>query len=49
MAWMHNNYQTYLNQYYVSMQDEFKQGLRAADMVIALTDSDWQKLSQTEF
>ena len=42
IAWMHHNYQTYLNQYYVSMQDEFKQGLRAADTVIALTDSDWQ-------
>jgi glycosyltransferase involved in cell wall biosynthesis len=40
IAWMHNNIQTYLNQYYVAMRDEFEAGLRAADVVVALTDVD---------
>lgn len=40
VAWMHNNVQTYENQYYVAMRQEFDDGLRAADAIVALTDSD---------
>lgn len=40
LAWMHNNYQTYMNQYYKDMQPEFQSGLKTVDMIIALTQSD---------
>lgn len=40
IAWMHNNFQTYLNQYYKQMQSEFVGGLRAVDTILALTQVD---------
>ncbi|WP_353989532.1 glycosyltransferase [Pediococcus argentinicus] len=40
IAWMHNNVDTYLNNYYVHMQKEFKRGLRAANYVVVLTEYD---------
>ncbi|GBG94814.1 glycosyl transferase [Ligilactobacillus salitolerans] len=40
IAWMHNNFKTYMNQYYKGMQHEFQAGLRAVDTIIALTQSD---------
>ncbi|ETY73553.1 glycosyltransferase [Lactiplantibacillus fabifermentans] len=46
IAWMHNNVNTYLNQYYVGMQTEFKLGLMAADTVVVLTDYDWEGYSR---
>ncbi|AMV62335.1 Glycosyltransferase [Pediococcus damnosus] len=41
IAWMHNNYKTYLTQYYQLMKSEFVQGLKAADVVVVLTESDY--------
>lgn len=46
IAWMHNNFKTYMEQYYTSMQTEFKRGLRAADTVVVLTDADYAKYSE---
>ncbi|MFT8727651.1 MAG: glycosyltransferase [Liquorilactobacillus ghanensis] len=46
IAWMHNNFQTYMEQYYKLMQTEFKAGLAAADTVVVLTDSDLQHYQQ---
>ena len=40
IGWMHNNVTTYQTQYYAAMQDEFNAGLRALDVIVALTDSD---------
>lgn len=40
IAWMHNNIDTYFNQYYREMQPEFVAGVKAADAVVALTESD---------
>lgn len=40
IAWMHNNYETYLNNYYQFMKDEFILGLGAADKVVVLTNHD---------
>lgn len=42
IAWMHNNIQTYFNQYYREMRPEFVAGIKAADAVVALTESDLQ-------
>ncbi|MCT4453318.1 glycosyltransferase family 4 protein [Lactiplantibacillus plantarum] len=46
IAWMHNNVDIYLNQYYVQMQDELVAGLLAADTVVTLTDYDWEGYSR---
>ncbi|VDG18917.1 glycosyltransferase [Lactiplantibacillus mudanjiangensis] len=46
IAWMHNNVETYLYQYYVHMQKEFKTGLIAADAVVTLTASDLEGYSR---
>lgn len=40
IGWMHNNVTTYQTQYYAAMQDEFNAGLRALDVIVALTESD---------
>lgn len=40
IAWMHNNVDTYLNNYYIHMQKEFTRGLNAADTVVVLTEYD---------
>lgn len=40
IGWMHNNVNTYQKQYYADMQEEFNAGLRALDMIVALTESD---------
>ena len=40
IAWMHNNIETYFNQYYRDMRDEFVAGVVAADTVVVLTASD---------
>jgi glycosyltransferase involved in cell wall biosynthesis len=46
IAWMHNNFKTYVDQYYVEMHQEFVAGLHAADAVVTLTDSDLQNYRQ---
>ena len=46
IAWMHNNVDVYLNQYYVQMQAELVAGLLAADTVVTLTDYDWEGYSR---
>ncbi|WP_057743446.1 glycosyltransferase [Liquorilactobacillus capillatus] len=46
IAWMHNNFDTYMEQYYVSMQTEFKQGLEFSDTVVVLTDADYARYHQ---
>ncbi|MFC5189988.1 glycosyltransferase [Pediococcus cellicola] len=45
IAWMHNNADTYLNNYYVQMKQEFCQGLRSADLVVTLTEQDLKSFS----
>ncbi len=40
IAWMHNNIDTYFNQYYRDMRAEFVAGVKAADTVVALTETD---------
>ncbi|KRL00533.1 glycosyltransferase [Liquorilactobacillus capillatus] len=40
VAWMHNNYQTYLKKYYKDMRAEFIAGLKAVDTVVTLTEND---------
>lgn len=45
IAWMHNNYETYLNNYYRLMQQEFISGLESADRVVVLTNHDLKKFS----
>lgn len=40
IGWMHNNVDTYQTQYYAAMREEFDAGLRALDVIIALTESD---------
>ncbi|KRN19069.1 hypothetical protein IV79_GL001731 [Pediococcus claussenii] len=40
IAWMHNNVDTYLNNYYIYMKKEFIGGLEKADGVVVLTDYD---------
>lgn len=46
IAWMHNNFNTYVTQYYVGMLDEFRQGLESSDTVVVLTDSDYENYRQ---
>jgi len=46
VAWMHNNYKTYLTQYYQRMEKEFVAGLKQADAVVVLTDSDLKNYRQ---
>jgi len=46
IAWMHNNVDIYLNQYYVEMQSELISGLMAADSVVTLTDYDLEGYSR---
>lgn len=46
IAWMHNNFKTYMTRYYKLMQTEFKAGLAAADTVVVLTDSDLEHYRQ---
>ena len=38
IAWLHNNYETYMDNYYRNMQSEFIAGLRGADRVVVLTN-----------
>lgn len=40
VAWMHNNYKTYMEQYYKGMKAELLTGLGAVDTVVALTEPD---------
>ncbi|WP_461215336.1 glycosyltransferase [Lacticaseibacillus sp. GG6-2] len=40
VGWMHNNFNTYMNDYYGHMQAEFIAGLRAVDELVVLTDAD---------
>ena len=40
IGWMHNNYATYMEDYYVQMQAEFEGGLQAVDTLVTLTESD---------
>ncbi|KRM97285.1 glycosyl transferase, group 1 [Liquorilactobacillus aquaticus DSM 21051] len=46
IAWMHNNFDTYMEQYYASMQEEFKRGLEFSDTVVVLTDADYARYRQ---
>jgi len=46
IAWIHNNFRTYFDQYYVQMQPELQAGLTAADTVVVLTDSDLVNYAQ---
>ncbi|MFT8372936.1 MAG: glycosyltransferase [Liquorilactobacillus satsumensis] len=46
IAWLHNNYETYLEKYYRQMAPEFIAGLNAVDTVIALTEHDLKKFKQ---
>ncbi|WP_155286160.1 glycosyltransferase [Lacticaseibacillus zhaodongensis] len=40
IGWMHNNYATYMNDYYGQMQAEFEAGMNAVDELVVLTDAD---------
>lgn len=46
IAWMHNNYQIYMKEYYQDMRVEFIAGLEAVDTVVTLTESDLLKFSK---
>ncbi len=46
IAWMHNNFKTYMNQYYKGMQKEFQAGLEDVDTIVALTQSDTDQFVQ---
>lgn len=43
IAWQHNNFVTYIDNYYKRFQSEFLSGLSAADAVVCLTKSDLSK------
>lgn len=43
IGWMHNNFNTYMNDYYQEMQAEFVAGLKAVDELIVLTDADYDE------
>ncbi|WP_245002977.1 hypothetical protein [Liquorilactobacillus nagelii] len=43
---MHNNYKTYMKEYYQDMRVEFIAGLEAVDTVVTLTESDLLKFSK---
>ncbi|WP_056969573.1 glycosyltransferase [Lacticaseibacillus thailandensis] len=45
IGWMHNNYDTYVNDYYGYMRKEFRAGLRAVDTLVTLTESDFHSYS----
>ncbi|MGY3743652.1 glycosyltransferase [Leuconostoc inhae] len=45
IGWMHNNVHTYQTQYYAAMRQEFDDGLRALDVIVALTESDLKGFS----
>lgn len=40
IAWMHNNYKTYMEQYYKDMRPELLAGLKAVDAIVTLTEKD---------
>ena len=42
IGWMHNNYNTYISDYYYNMREEFIEGLAAVDQIIVLTDTDYE-------
>lgn len=46
IAWLHNNYETYMDNYYRNMQSEFIAGLRSADRVVVLTSHDVIRFSK---
>ncbi|MBU7554423.1 glycosyltransferase [Pediococcus ethanolidurans] len=46
IVWMHNNYKTYMTQYYQRMREEFVSGLKIADTVVVLTNSDLKNYRQ---
>lgn len=46
IGWMHNNYDTYLNDYYGYMRKEFRAGLRGVDTLVTLTESDLHSYSE---
>ncbi|MBZ5964049.1 glycosyltransferase [Leuconostoc gelidum subsp. gelidum] len=46
IGWMHNNVHTYQTQYYAAMRQEFDAGLRALDVIVALTESDLAGFSE---
>lgn len=43
IAWMHNNFETYCQQYYRPMLKEFLHGVSVVDVLIVLTQHDLQK------
>lgn len=48
IAWLHNNYETYMDNYYRNMQSEFIAGLRSADRVVVLTCHDVIRFSKIQ-
>ncbi|MFT8669508.1 MAG: glycosyltransferase [Liquorilactobacillus hordei] len=46
IAWMHNSYETYMNNYYRFMKAEFVGGLTAADRVVVLTTHDLNEFTK---
>jgi glycosyltransferase involved in cell wall biosynthesis len=48
IAWLHNNYETYMDNYYRNMQSEFIAGLRSADRVVVLTSHDVIRFSKIQ-
>lgn len=45
IAWLHNNYDTYINKYTKGYNQEFYKGLKSADKVVCLTKYDYTKYS----
>lgn len=48
ISWLHNNYETYMNDYYSQMRTEFITGLTNADHVVVLTDHDVMRFSKLQ-
>lgn len=46
IAWQHNNFDTYMNNYFKSTRPDFVKGLQLSDILVALTDSDAHKFSK---
>ncbi len=46
IGWMHNNFNTYTEDYYGHMRGEFRDGLAAVDSLVVLTASDLSEYSQ---
>ncbi|WP_127848363.1 glycosyltransferase [Lacticaseibacillus hulanensis] len=46
IGWMHNNFQTYMQDYYQQMQAEFVAGLQAVDRLVVLTEPDLRDYSK---